>query len=80
MDGEIEPEHRGDTRVTTGQDEADGSVEPVAVGQGEGVLAQGGSACHQRRRAAGAMAQGVAGGDVEVDEGVGGHGFAAGIL
>ena len=73
---EVEAEDRRDAGVAAGEDEADRAVEAVAVGEGEGLLAELGRALHERRRAARAVAQRVAGGDVEVDEGVGGHGWS----
>ena len=74
---EVEAEDRRDPGVAAGEDEADRAVEAVAVGERERVLPELGRARHERRRAARAVAQRVAGGDVQVHEGIGGHGAAA---
>jgi len=60
--------------VGGGLGETDGAVHAVAVGQGEGVHAVLDGSLDQDVGVGGAVAQRVAGGDVEVDEGVARHG------
>ena len=70
---EINPEHRSDPGHQACLGELHRAVDTVAIGEREAVLAQLGSALHQGLRVAGAVAQRIAGGHVQVDERVGGH-------
>ena len=71
--GELDPEHRPDARGVAGAGELHRAVGAVAVGEGEGVHLLLGGPLDQRLRVRGAVAQGVARGDVQVHERVG-HG------
>ena len=53
----------------TGLGQADGAVEAVVVGEGDGRLAQSGGSLDQSLDAAAAVEEGEVGMDVEVDEG-----------
>ena len=68
VDSEVDPEHRGDPDPGRGRREPDRSVEPVAVGEGEGGLALLGRSGDEGLGRRGAVAHREARRDVEVDE------------
>ena len=70
---EVGTEDRGDPVDDPGLGELHRPPHPVAVGEGERGHAELGGPGDQGGWVRGAVAQRVAGGDVEVDEGVGGH-------
>lgn len=67
---QVHAEHRGDADLVAGLHKAHGTIEPVAVGQGERGLAQRGSTFHQRRWGRCAVTQRVAGRDVQVGKSI----------
>ena len=69
--GQLDAEHRSDARGVAGAGELHRAVGAVAVGQGEGVHLLLGGPLDQRLRMGGAVAQGVARGDVQMHERVG---------
>ena len=74
LDREVDAEHRADAGRLRGPGELHRAVDPVAVGQRQGVHAVLRGPLDEHVRVGGAVAQRVAGGHVEVDEGVAGHG------
>ncbi len=72
--GEVDAEHRADAGDPAGLGELHRAVGAVAVGQRQGVHLVLGGPLDQDVRVGGAVLEGVAGRDVEVDEGV--HGLA----
>ena len=70
LDREVDAEHRADAGAHARLGEAHRPVDPVAVGQREGVHAVLGRPLDQPVRVGGAVAQRVAGGHVQVDEGI----------
>ena len=77
---EVDAEDRPDARRHGGPGELHRAVHAVAVGQREGVHAVLDRALDQDVRVRGAVAQRVARGHVQVDEGVAGDGWHAGSL
>ena len=67
-DGQVDPEDRPDSQLLAGLRELHGPVRPVPVGQGKRVHAVLGGPLDQHPRVRGAVPQGVAAGDVQVDE------------
>ena len=70
---QVDPQHRAYAGRAGRADELHRTVGAVAVGEGEGVHLLLDRALHQRGRVGRAELQRVAGGDVEVDEGVARH-------
>ena len=68
LECEIDPEDRCEVVLHAGPHELHGTVEPVAVGEGEGRLAPGGGSLDELVRFGGAVAHGVAARDMEVHE------------
>ena len=72
--GEVDPKNRPDARDQARLDELDRAVHPVAVSQSQRLLAVLGGPGDQGFRVAGTEPHRVPRCDMEVDEGISGHG------
>ena len=70
MHGKIDAQDRSDTCITAGQDEPHRAVETISISECQRILLERGGTLDQSHRATRAMAQRIARGHMEMDEGI----------